>query len=79
MLFLLFLLLIAAVLGILGAVVKVTLILVLSGVLSIVLLGAIASFWWRRKVREIRRNMRIDVRGSVWPGPGTPGEELPKG
>lgn len=60
--FVLVLLLIAAVAGVLGAVLKVTLVLVLSLFLAIVLLGWIGVWYAKRRMRQLQRDVetRID-------------------
>ena len=60
--FVLVLLLIAAVAGVLGAVLKVTLVLVLSLFLAIVLLWWIGVWYAKRRMREFQRDVetRID-------------------
>lgn len=72
MLFVLILLLIAAALGILGAVIKVTIVIVLSVILSVTLLAAAAALWFRKRVRDLQGGSGIDTGGSV--RPRDPGE-----
>jgi membrane protein implicated in regulation of membrane protease activity len=55
--FVLFLVLLALATGILGAVVKVTLVIILSLILAAVLIGFLARIWWRRRMRDIQRQM----------------------
>ena len=60
-LFLLLLLLLAAVTGVLGAVLKVTLILVASFVLTIVLLAWIGLWYAKRRMRSFQRDVEIRI------------------
>ncbi|MGZ5290864.1 MAG: hypothetical protein ACXWEH_00885 [Actinomycetota bacterium] len=57
--FVLILLLLAAIAGVLGAVLKVTLILVASLVLTVVLLGWIGMWYAKRRMRELQRDVEI--------------------
>jgi hypothetical protein len=76
--FVLLLLLIAAAAGILGAVLKVTLILVASLILSVVLLAWIGVWYTKRRLRQFQRDVeaRIDRdrrrRGAYDVGHGEP-------
>ena len=72
MLFVLILLLLAAAFGILGAVIKVTLVIVLSVILSFVLIGAAAALWFRSRMRSSQGQYRVETGGSV--RPEDPGE-----
>ncbi|MFL5799294.1 MAG: hypothetical protein ACJ77A_15350 [Actinomycetota bacterium] len=89
MVVLVLLLLLAAALGILWAVVKLTLIIVLSVVLTLVVLGAIAYYSVRRRVRRfVLDTQRRQVPGGPpgqgpqrgYPATGTkgPGPQLPE-
>jgi len=59
MLFILILILLAAAAGILGAVLKVTLILVLSLVLSVVVLAGIGVWYAKRQMRRFQRDVEV--------------------
>ena len=59
--FLLVLLVLAAAAGVLGAVLKVTLVIVLSLFLSIVLLAWIGAFYAKRRMREFQRDFQVRV------------------
>lgn len=56
-LFLLILLLLAAAAGVLGAVLKITLVIVLSLVFAVVLLGYLGAWYVRRRVRGLQRDV----------------------
>jgi O-antigen/teichoic acid export membrane protein len=56
-LFVLVLLLLAAVFGVLGAVLKLTLVLVLSFLLTVVVIGALAYWWFRYRMYRFRRDI----------------------
>jgi uncharacterized membrane protein (UPF0136 family) len=60
--FILILLLIAAIFGILGAVLKAVLILLLAGLLFAAVAIWAATFWFRRRVREVERAFGVDER-----------------
>jgi hypothetical protein len=68
MVVLLLLLLLAAAFGVLGAVIKVTLILVLSIILAILILGFMAAFRVRRRADKFGRGSgSVDASGGVRP------------
>ena len=56
--FILILLLLAAVFGVLGVVLKATLVIVLSILLTIAFLGTFAYWWFRYRLYRFRRDMR---------------------
>jgi membrane protein implicated in regulation of membrane protease activity len=58
----LILLLIAAIFGVLGAVLKAFLILILAGLLFVAVAIWAATFWFRRRVREVERAFGVDDR-----------------
>jgi membrane protein implicated in regulation of membrane protease activity len=62
-LFLLILLLVAAAVGILGAVIKVTLVIVLSLVLAVIALSYLGAWYVRHRVRGFQRDLesRMDA------------------
>lgn len=55
--FILILLLLAAVFGVLGVVIKATLVIVLSILLTIAFLVAFASYWFRYRMYRFRREL----------------------
>ncbi|HEY6567139.1 MAG TPA: hypothetical protein VI341_06435 [Actinomycetota bacterium] len=66
MVFILILLLLAAIFGILGAVLKAVAFLVITGLLTITVLGALAYWALKRKARQFQREMEG---GSTSAGP----------
>ena len=58
-LFLLILLILAAAAGVLGAVLKVTLVIVLSFVLAVVLLASIGAWYAKRRFRAFQRDVEV--------------------
>ena len=57
--FLLILLVLAAAAGVLGAVLKVTLVIVLSFILTIVLLAWIGTWYAKRRFRDFQRDVQV--------------------
>lgn len=56
--FILILLLLAAVFGVLGVVLKTTLVIVLSILLTIAFLGLLAYWWFRYRMYRLRRDVQ---------------------
>jgi hypothetical protein len=73
MLVLLFLLLLAALAGVLGLVLKITLVIVLTAILSIGTLVAIVWFGLRHQVRKLQREAATHTRITT----GSPTRDLP--
>ena len=63
MVFILILLLLAAIFGILGAVLKAVAFLVITGLLTITVLGALAYWALKRKARQFQREMESGSTG----------------
>jgi arginine exporter protein ArgO len=73
MIVLLFLLLLAALAGVLGLVLKITLVIVLTAMLSVATLIAIGWLAWRHQWRKFQRASRSRTTIDV----GRPGRDLP--